>query len=444
MASWAVLRHSAKGSEWEKHKYVKRENGNYYYPNGYPGGRHIENAPGEKNSEDKKEFDSSEVTKSAKTDEKTIQELYELGAKKGYDSKEYLDRLYELSGKDANRAKEITEAIGVGLGHKKPSEKKKDKKEFSSEEVAKAAKTDKKNIDALYKVGSTKGFDSKEYLSKLYEISGKDTKRAKEITEAVGVGLGHKKSTSTKTSKEADSKKSASSIAKSTGSDEKSVKRAMSVGAKKGYDSKEYLEELKKASGGDAEQAKKITESIGESLGHKKKKEIKHMYVVSDKYLAHHGIKNMRWGLRRFQNKDGSLTSAGRLRYLKGDRRSLTSDDYKKGEEVASQTSKGLKSASSAINSISVLHNKKRQKEIDKAKAKAKQNIDLSNMSDKELQQKLNRMNMERQYKEMTAHVDAGRDYVGDTLETVGAVVTIGASAATMVATILAIKKITG
>lgn len=32
-------------------------------------------------------------------------------------------------------------------------------------------------------------------------------------------------------------------------------------------------------------------------------------------YLAHHGIKGMKWGVRRFQNPDGSLTSAGKARY---------------------------------------------------------------------------------------------------------------------------------
>lgn len=30
--------------------------------------------------------------------------------------------------------------------------------------------------------------------------------------------------------------------------------------------------------------------------------------------LQHHGIKGQRWGVRRFQNKDGTLTSRGKLR----------------------------------------------------------------------------------------------------------------------------------
>lgn len=31
--------------------------------------------------------------------------------------------------------------------------------------------------------------------------------------------------------------------------------------------------------------------------------------------LYHHGIKGMRWGVRRFQKKDGTLTNAGKKRY---------------------------------------------------------------------------------------------------------------------------------
>lgn len=35
--------------------------------------------------------------------------------------------------------------------------------------------------------------------------------------------------------------------------------------------------------------------------------------------LYHHGIKGQKWGVRRYQNPDGSLTPAGRKRYLNAD-----------------------------------------------------------------------------------------------------------------------------
>lgn len=44
-------------------------------------------------------------------------------------------------------------------------------------------------------------------------------------------------------------------------------------------------------------------------------------HYMSDDFLCHHGIKGQRWGIRRFQNPDGSLTAAGKKRYYtdKGD-----------------------------------------------------------------------------------------------------------------------------
>ena len=38
-------------------------------------------------------------------------------------------------------------------------------------------------------------------------------------------------------------------------------------------------------------------------------------YVISNDELYHHGIKGQKWGVRRFQNEDGSLTPAGEKRY---------------------------------------------------------------------------------------------------------------------------------
>ena len=40
-------------------------------------------------------------------------------------------------------------------------------------------------------------------------------------------------------------------------------------------------------------------------------------YICSSNELYHHGIKGQKWGVRRFQKKDGTLTPAGRKRQAK-------------------------------------------------------------------------------------------------------------------------------
>ncbi|MBP5598371.1 MAG: hypothetical protein J6Y02_23595 [Pseudobutyrivibrio sp.] len=50
------------------------------------------------------------------------------------------------------------------------------------------------------------------------------------------------------------------------------------------------------------------------------------MVTYNSSDLMHHGIKGQRWGVRRFQNEDGSLTAAGRKRYYN------TYDQYTKAK----------------------------------------------------------------------------------------------------------------
>jgi hypothetical protein len=42
--------------------------------------------------------------------------------------------------------------------------------------------------------------------------------------------------------------------------------------------------------------------------------------ITKGNYLAHHGIKGQKWGERRYQNPDGSLTDEGRRRYGRSER----------------------------------------------------------------------------------------------------------------------------
>ena len=69
------------------------------------------------------------------------------------------------------------------------------------------------------------------------------------------------------------------------------------------------------------------------------------MYEV---YLSHHGILGMKWGIRRYQNPDGSLTAAGKLRYApdgNGGYRKLSRSERSAAIKAANKRKEALEKA---------------------------------------------------------------------------------------------------
>ena len=154
--------------------------------------------------------------------------------------------------------------------------------------------------------------------------------------------------------------------------------------------------------------------------------------MILNNDLRHHGIKGMKWGVRRYQNKDGSLTPAGKKRYDEsGEKKEKTADDYKEGLKKAQSADKALQGIKEIVN-----------KADDVAYAKKVRN-DLSQMTDKDLQQAVNRLNMEERYSQVMQQrhkIDRGESKVNQILDVAGDVVSGAVTALTIA---VAIKELT-
>lgn len=175
--------------------------------------------------------------------------------------------------------------------------------------------------------------------------------------------------------------------------------------------------------------------------------------------LTHWGVKGMRWGVRRYQNKDGTLTNLGERRYArdareKGYSKQDESGTYyktnKKGknrENLDIDANRYVKEDYGRTKRVaeesSTMTNKLKKLNDDTLRYRKVKPMDLSNMTDKEMRDQINRAMLERQYDDMfnPQKASKGREYVSQTLDITGTVLGIGASALGIA---LAIKELKG
>lgn len=184
-------------------------------------------------------------------------------------------------------------------------------------------------------------------------------------------------------------------------------------------------------------------------------------------YLKHHGIKGQKWGVRRFQNEYGGLTDAGRKRYGIGRKKEPESViyGYPSQEEMnrvikekatrdaydratgnnKNETTKKLNAEKDLANvSKNALNATKTAYKDYKRMSSPQEAIDTSNMSTRELQEAVTRMNLEDSYNRLVSNrrnVSTGKDWVETVLDTGISVAEITALGLGIAASINALKN---
>lgn len=119
--------------------------------------------------------------------------------------------------------------------------------------------------------------------------------------------------------------------------------------------------------------------------------------------LCHHGIKGQKWGVRRYQNKDGSLTYAGKKRALKiQDQYTEFSKNKKYRDKDGNLTYAGRKKELKMKEQYSELTGGKQLRKYPSGSGKTTKPKSVSEMSNEEIQAKIDRIRLENTLNSLT------------------------------------------
>ena len=138
---------------------------------------------------------------------------------------------------------------------------------------------------------------------------------------------------------------------------------------------------------------------------------------MDNNMLTHSGIKGMRWGVRRYQNKDGTLTPAGKKRYK-------DEMDKLKAEEKAIKAREATKVKLAKLDAKrSELDARKKALDDDSAPQPAEKpkRKPVKQMSESEIREKIARLQLEKDLRDLDQKAQSrGSAFVKDVLEASG------------------------
>ena len=125
---------------------------------------------------------------------------------------------------------------------------------------------------------------------------------------------------------------------------------------------------------------------------------------MNENVLMHWGKKGMKWGVRRYQNKDGTLTPAGKKRYAQEMERLKKEEKILKNKQ---RTKAQLDKLSAKEQEIKAMKKEVAGKKLDEPKVKPTPKKTVKDMTDEELNAAVNRMRLEKTYKELMTEQNA-------------------------------------